>query len=97
MPRSKSSAPPPSASVDVPVYVPVDVDVSGRALRLRDVDIGAFLHPKTIAVIGASEQSAKPNTAMTRKFAQWSQQNGFFGDHDKGNRANARNDAESSR
>ncbi|MDP9335247.1 MAG: acetate--CoA ligase family protein [Actinomycetota bacterium] len=53
-----------------------DVDVSGRALRLRDVDIGAFLHPKTIALIGASDQSAKPNTAMTRKFAQWSQQNG---------------------
>jgi len=52
------------------------VDVSGRALRLRDADIGAFLHPRTIAVIGASEQSAKPNTAMTRKFAQWSEQNG---------------------
>ena len=52
-----------------------DVDVSGRALHLRDVDIGAFLHPKTIALIGASDQSAKPNTAMTRKFAQWSQQN----------------------
>ncbi|HEY5172591.1 MAG TPA: acetate--CoA ligase family protein [Acidimicrobiia bacterium] len=50
--------------------------MTGRALRLRDVDIGAFLHPKTIALIGASDQSAKPNTAMTRKFAQWSQQNG---------------------
>ena len=50
--------------------------MSGRALHLRDVDIGAFLHPKTIALIGASDQSAKPNTAMTRKFAQWSQQNG---------------------
>jgi acyl-CoA synthetase (NDP forming) len=66
MSRSKPSAPPPPAALDV----------SGRALRLRDVDIGAFLHPRTIAVIGASEQSAKPNTAMTRKFAQWSQQNG---------------------
>jgi acyl-CoA synthetase (NDP forming) len=51
-------------------------DVSGRPLRLRDVDIGAFLHPKTIAVIGASESSAKPNTAMTRKFDQWSKQHG---------------------
>ena len=46
-------------------------DVSGRPLRLRDVDIDAFLHPKTIAVIGASEMSAKPNTAMTRKFDPW--------------------------
>jgi acyl-CoA synthetase (NDP forming) len=54
----------------------VPLDVSGRPLRLRDVDIDAFLHPKTIAVIGASEQSAKPNTAMTRKFDQWSKQHG---------------------
>ncbi len=52
------------------------VDVSGRPLRLRDVDIDAFLHPRTIAVIGASEQSAKPNTAMTRKFDQWAKQHG---------------------
>src|SRR6476660_6580485 len=52
------------------------VDVSGRPLRLRDVDIDTFLHPKTIAVIGASEQSAKPNTAMTRKFDQWARQHG---------------------
>ena len=69
MSQSLPSAPPPSLAVS-------DVDVTGRALRLRDVDIGAFLHPKTIALIGASEQSAKPNTAMTRKFAQWSKQNG---------------------
>jgi acyl-CoA synthetase (NDP forming) len=54
----------------------VPLDVSGRPLRLRDVDIDAFLNPKTIAVVGASEQSAKPNTAMTRKFDQWSKQHG---------------------
>ncbi|HET9729872.1 MAG TPA: acetate--CoA ligase family protein, partial [Acidimicrobiia bacterium] len=52
------------------------VDVSGRPLRLRAVDIDAFLHPKTIAVIGASEQSAKPNTAMSRKFDQWARKHG---------------------
>ena len=52
------------------------LDVSGRPFRLRDVDIDAFLHPKTIAVIGASEQSAKPNTAMTRKFDQWAKHHG---------------------
>jgi acetate---CoA ligase (ADP-forming) len=51
-------------------------DVSGRPLRLRDVDLDTFLDPKTIAVIGASEQSAKPNTAMTRKFATWAEQHG---------------------
>ncbi len=53
-----------------------DLDVSGRPLRLRDVDLDAFLHPKTIAVIGASEQSAKPNTAMTRKFDAWAKKHG---------------------
>ncbi len=68
MPKPKSSAAQPAAGSDV--------DVSGRALQLREVDIAAFLHPKTIAVIGASDQSAKPNTAMTRKFSQWSQKNG---------------------
>ena len=31
------------------------VDVSGRPLALRDVDLDMFLHPKTVAVIGASE------------------------------------------
>jgi acyl-CoA synthetase (NDP forming) len=63
MPKSKSS---PSS----------EVDVSGRPLHLRDVDIDAFLHPKTIAVIGASDTSAKPNTAMTRKFSAWAMKNG---------------------
>jgi acyl-CoA synthetase (NDP forming) len=52
------------------------VDVSGRPLELRDVDLDAFLHPRTIAVIGASEQSRKPNTAMTRKFDAWAQKHG---------------------
>ncbi len=66
---------------DTPAAVPTDV--SGRSLRLRDVDIGAFLHPRTIAVIGASEQSAKPNTAMTRKFDGWARTHGaqFFPVH----------------
>src|SRR5262245_20588497 len=52
------------------------VDVSGRPLQLRDVDLDTFLNPRTIAVIGASEQSAKPNTAMTRKFSAWAEQHG---------------------
>jgi acetate---CoA ligase (ADP-forming) len=73
MSQSSPSAASPSA---VPDGDALGVDVSGRALHLRDVDIGAFLHPKTIALIGASEQPGKPNSAMTRKFAQWSEQNG---------------------
>jgi acyl-CoA synthetase (NDP forming) len=45
--------------------------VSGRALELRDVDLDRFLHPRTVAVIGASDASRKPNTAMTRKIKGW--------------------------
>ncbi len=52
------------------------LDVSGRPLALRPVDLDTFLHPKAIALIGASEQSAKPNTAMTRKFSAWAEKNG---------------------
>src|SRR6476646_11345340 len=52
------------------------LDVSGRPLALRPVDLDTFLHPKAIALIGASEQSAKPNTAMTRKFDAWARQHG---------------------
>ena len=48
----------------------------GRPLRLRDVDLDTFLHPRRIAVVGASEQSARPNTAMTRKLAAWAERNG---------------------
>ncbi len=55
---------------------PGRTDVSGRPLELRDVDLDAFLSPKTIALIGASEQSRKPNTAMTRKFAAWAEEHG---------------------
>jgi acyl-CoA synthetase (NDP forming) len=51
------------------------LDVSGRPLALRDVDIDAFLHPKTIALIGASETPGKPNSAMTRKFDAWATAN----------------------
>jgi acyl-CoA synthetase (NDP forming) len=53
-----------------------NLDVSGRPLELRAVDLDTFLHPKAIALIGASEQSAKPNTAMTRKFDAWARQHG---------------------
>ncbi|MGZ6911972.1 MAG: acetate--CoA ligase family protein [Acidimicrobiia bacterium] len=51
------------------------LDVSGRPLALRDVDLDAFLHPKAIAVIGASQRPARPNTAMTNKFAAWAAAN----------------------
>jgi len=61
----------------------VPLDVSGRALRLRDVDLDTFLHPTTVAVIGASEASRKPNAAMTLRIKQWADAHGasFFPVH----------------
>src|SRR6266511_2273004 len=59
------------------------VDVSGRSLRLRDVDLDTFLHPRTVAVIGASETSRKPNAVMTSRIKAWSDAHGatFFPVH----------------
>ena len=58
-------------------------DVSGRPLRLRDVDLDTFLHPTTVAVIGASESRGKPNSAMTRRIKEWADAHGasFFPVH----------------
>jgi len=50
--------------------------VSGRPVALRDVDLDRFLHPRTVAVIGASESSRKPNTVMTRRLKQWADAHG---------------------
>jgi acyl-CoA synthetase (NDP forming) len=55
---------------------PVPLDVTGRPLRLRDVDLDTFFHPRSVAVIGASEQPGKPNTAMTQALKQFSDQHG---------------------
>ncbi|HUV10787.1 MAG TPA: CoA-binding protein, partial [Acidimicrobiia bacterium] len=59
------------------------VDVTGRPLVLRDVDLDRFLHPRSVAVIGASETPRKPNTAMTARLARWASENGasFFPVH----------------
>jgi len=50
--------------------------VSGRPLALRDVDLDTLLHPRSVAVIGASETPRKPNTAMTARLAAWAAANG---------------------
>jgi acyl-CoA synthetase (NDP forming) len=59
----------------VPVRPPTPFDVSGRPLALREVDLDAFLHPRAIALIGASQTPGKGNTAMTNKFAAWAEAN----------------------
>ncbi|MCJ7438679.1 MAG: CoA-binding protein, partial [Acidimicrobiia bacterium] len=58
-------------------------DVTGRPLALRAIDLDTFLHPRSVAVIGASETSRKPNAAMTARLAAWAAANGadFFPVH----------------
>jgi acyl-CoA synthetase (NDP forming) len=51
-------------------------DVSGRLLALRDVDLDVFLHPRTVAVVGASDASRKPNTLMTARIKAFADANG---------------------
>jgi acyl-CoA synthetase (NDP forming) len=51
-------------------------DVSDRPLTLRDVDLDVFLHPKSVAVVGASDASRKPNTLMTARIKAFADANG---------------------
>jgi acyl-CoA synthetase (NDP forming) len=51
-------------------------DVSGRLLALRDVDLDVFLHPRSVAVVGASDASRKPNTLMTARIKAFADANG---------------------
>ena len=74
-----------SSSATRPPVDGLSVDVSGRPLGLRAVDLDRFLHPRTVAVIGASEVSRKPNTAMTSKLKAWADRHGatFYPVHPK--------------
>lgn len=47
------------------------LDVTGRPVALRDVDLDRFFRPRSVAVIGASDTAARPNTAMWRKIRDW--------------------------
>jgi len=52
------------------------LDVSGRPLALRDVDLDTFLHPRSVAVVGASDAARKPNTAMTARIKAFADEAG---------------------
>jgi acyl-CoA synthetase (NDP forming) len=46
------------------------VDVTGRPIALRDVDLDAFFHPRTVAVLGASDSAHGPR-ALWAKIRKW--------------------------
>jgi acyl-CoA synthetase (NDP forming) len=52
------------------------LDVTGRPTALRDLDLDVFFHPKSVAVIGASDAGRRPNTAMWRKIRTWGEHAG---------------------
>ena len=52
------------------------VDVTGRATALRELDLDRFFHPRTIAVIGASDTPGRPATTMFAKLRAWGEAHG---------------------
>ncbi len=55
---------------------PVRLDVTGRPVELRAIDLDTFFHPRTVAVVGASDTRGRPNTAMTTKIRDWAEKAG---------------------
>ena len=53
-----------------------DTDVSGRPLRLRDIDLDRFFHPRAVAVVGASDTEGKGNFYTTRQLKAWTERVG---------------------
>ncbi len=51
-------------------------DLTGRPVALRELDLDAFFHPRTLLVLGASDTPGKPTTALTRKLKAWADAHG---------------------
>ncbi len=56
--------------------VPPPTDVTGRPVALRDLDLTGFFHPRSVALVGASDNPGRPNAAMTRKLLTWADEHG---------------------
>jgi acyl-CoA synthetase (NDP forming) len=54
----------------------VPTDVTARPTRLRGLDLGPFFSPRSVALIGASDNPRRPNAAMTRKLLSWADEHG---------------------
>ena len=52
----------------------VPVDVTGRPTELRELDLSGFFSPRTMAVIGASDNPQRPTAAMTRTLLAWAEE-----------------------
>ena len=51
-------------------------DITGRPTALRFIDLGTFFRPRRVAVVGASDSNARPNTALTQKITVWAEERG---------------------
>jgi acyl-CoA synthetase (NDP forming) len=52
------------------------LDITGRPIALRDLDLQTFFRPSRVAVVGASDSNARPNTALTQKITIWAEERG---------------------
>ncbi len=52
------------------------LDISGRPIALRSIDLDTFFRPTRVAVVGASDSNARPNTALTQKITVWAEERG---------------------
>jgi acetate---CoA ligase (ADP-forming) len=51
-------------------------DITGRPTALRSIDLDTFFRPRRVAVVGASDSNARPNTALTQKITLWAEERG---------------------
>ncbi|HEX4434834.1 MAG TPA: acetate--CoA ligase family protein [Acidimicrobiales bacterium] len=51
-------------------------DITGRPIALRSLDLTTFFRPRRVAVVGASDTNARPNTALTQKITVWAEERG---------------------
>ena len=52
------------------------MDITGRPTALRSIDLDTFFRPERVAVVGASDTNARPNTALTQKITAWAEERG---------------------
>ena len=53
-----------------------EIDITGRPTALRSIDLDTFFRPRRVAVVGASDTNARPNTALTQKITAWAEERG---------------------